>query len=38
MGDVDGKPTVVMSYDYMVLAGTQGMRNHLKKDRLFEIA
>jgi acetyl-CoA carboxylase carboxyltransferase component len=22
----------------MVLAGTQGMRNHLKKDRLFEIA
>jgi acetyl-CoA carboxylase carboxyltransferase component len=28
----------VMSYDYTVLAGTQGMRNHLKKDRLFEIA
>jgi acetyl-CoA carboxylase carboxyltransferase component len=27
-----------MSYDYTVLAGTQGMRNHLKKDRLFEIA
>src|SRR2546427_1373212 len=25
-----------MSYDYTVLAGTQGMRNHLKKDRLFE--
>jgi acetyl-CoA carboxylase carboxyltransferase component len=38
VGDVDGRPTVVMSYDYMVLAGTQGMRNHLKKDRLFEIA
>ena len=29
---------VVMSYDYMVLAGTQGLMNHLKKDRLFEIA
>jgi acetyl-CoA carboxylase carboxyltransferase component len=27
-----------MSYDYMVLAGTQGMRNHTKKDRLFEVA
>jgi acetyl-CoA carboxylase carboxyltransferase component len=38
VGDVDGEPTVVMSYDYTVLAGTQGMRNHLKKDRLFEIA
>jgi acetyl-CoA carboxylase carboxyltransferase component len=38
IGDVDGEPTVVASYDYMVLAGTQGMRNHLKKDRLFEIA
>src|SRR4051812_3221355 len=38
VGDVDGKPTVAMSYDYTVLAGTQGMRNHLKKDRLFEIA
>jgi acetyl-CoA carboxylase carboxyltransferase component len=38
VGDVEGEPTVVMSYDYTVLAGTQGMRNHLKKDRLFEIA
>src|SRR5256885_5761025 len=27
-----------MSYDYTVLAGTRGMRNHLKRDRLFEIA
>ena len=27
-----------MSYDYTVLAGTQGMRGHLKKDRLFELA
>jgi acetyl-CoA carboxylase carboxyltransferase component len=38
IGEVAGRPCVVMSYDYMVLAGTQGMRNHLKKDRLFEIA
>ena len=38
VGDVDGRQAVVMSYDYTVLAGTQGMRNHLKKDRLFEIA
>ncbi|HEY2436442.1 MAG TPA: carboxyl transferase domain-containing protein [Solirubrobacteraceae bacterium] len=38
VGDVDGERTVVMSYDYTVLAGTQGMRNHLKKDRLFELA
>ena len=38
IGEIDGHPTVAMSYDYTVLAGTQGMRNHLKKDRLFEIA
>jgi acetyl-CoA carboxylase carboxyltransferase component len=35
---VEGNPCVAMSYDYTVLAGTQGMRGHLKKDRLFEIA
>lgn len=29
---------VAMSYDYMVLAGTQGHMNHRKKDRMFEIA
>jgi acetyl/propionyl-CoA carboxylase alpha subunit/acetyl-CoA carboxylase carboxyltransferase component len=29
---------VVMSYDYTVLAGTQGMKNHEKTDRLFELA
>ena len=29
---------VVISYDYSVLAGTQGGQNHRKKDRLFEIA
>jgi acetyl-CoA carboxylase carboxyltransferase component len=38
IGDVAGRPCVVMSYDYTVLAGTQGMRNHAKKDRLFELA
>jgi acetyl-CoA carboxylase carboxyltransferase component len=38
IGDVEGRPCVAMSYDYTVLAGTQGARNHLKKDRLFEIA
>ncbi len=38
IGDIAGSPVVVMSYDYTVLAGTQGMRNHLKKDRLFELA
>jgi acetyl-CoA carboxylase carboxyltransferase component len=38
VGEVEGKPCVAMSYDYTVLAGTQGMRGHLKKDRLFELA
>jgi acetyl-CoA carboxylase carboxyltransferase component len=38
VAEIDGHPCVAMSYDYTVLAGTQGMRNHAKKDRLFEIA
>jgi len=38
VGAVDGRAVVAMSYDYTVLAGTQGVRNHAKKDRLFEIA
>jgi len=29
---------VVMAYDYTVLAGTQGLQNHRKKDRMFELA
>jgi acetyl-CoA carboxylase carboxyltransferase component len=29
---------VVVSYDYTVLAGTQGWQGHRKKDRLFELA
>ncbi|MEZ0364734.1 carboxyl transferase domain-containing protein [Mycobacterium sp. pUA109] len=28
----------VLSYDYTVLAGTQGMRNHAKTDRVFDLA
>ena len=38
VGAVDGRPCVALSYDYTVVAGTQGMRNHAKKDRLFELA
>ena len=38
IGNVDGQPTVAISYDYTVLAGTQGLWNHEKKDRLFELA
>ena len=37
IGRVDGRPTAVLSYDYTVLAGTQGTYNHEKKDRLFEV-
>ncbi|MGE0543216.1 MAG: carboxyl transferase domain-containing protein [Dehalococcoidia bacterium] len=29
---------IVVSYDYMVLAGTQGGMNHRKKDRIFQLA
>lgn len=29
---------VAMAYDYTVLAGTQGLRNHQKKDRMLHIA
>ena len=32
---VDGRPCAVLSYDYLVLAGTQGMRGHRKSDRLI---
>ena len=34
---VDGAPCAVLSYDYTVLAGTQGVLGHRKKDRLFEL-
>ena len=29
---------IAMSYDYTVLAGTQGKKNHQKKDRMFRLA
>jgi acetyl-CoA carboxylase carboxyltransferase component len=35
---VHGQPCVVMAYDATVLAGTQGMRNHQKTDRMLGIA
>src|SRR6185312_1900788 len=35
---VGGRPVAVMSYDYSVLAGTQGHMNHRKTDRLLELA
>jgi len=38
IGEIDGQRCVAISYDYTVLAGTQGMRGHQKKDRLFELA
>jgi acetyl/propionyl-CoA carboxylase alpha subunit/acetyl-CoA carboxylase carboxyltransferase component len=34
----DRARVAVLSYDYTVLAGTQGFTNHKKKDRLFELA
>jgi acetyl-CoA carboxylase carboxyltransferase component len=34
---VGGHPCAVLSYDYTVLAGTQGALGHRKKDRLFEL-
>lgn len=37
IGKVEGRSIAVAGYDYLVLAGTQGTRNHMKKDRLFEI-
>ncbi|MGI9603222.1 MAG: carboxyl transferase domain-containing protein [Acidimicrobiales bacterium] len=35
--DDDASRCAVMSYDYMVLAGTQGQRGHDKKDRLLPV-
>jgi acetyl-CoA carboxylase carboxyltransferase component len=39
-GDIFGEARsqcAVLSYDYTVLAGTQGFSNHMKKDRMFEL-
>jgi acetyl/propionyl-CoA carboxylase alpha subunit/acetyl-CoA carboxylase carboxyltransferase component len=38
IGSVQGHRMVVMSYDYTVLAGTQGYFNHAKMRRLFDVA
>ncbi|MGY1603526.1 carboxyl transferase domain-containing protein [Geodermatophilus sp. SYSU D00815] len=38
VGEVDGVPCAVLAYDYTVLAGTQGLVNHRKADRLLELA
>ena len=37
-GLVGGRPVAVMAYDYTVLAGTQGVFNHAKADRLLALA
>lgn len=34
---INGRPAAVLSYDYTVLAGTQGVFGHHKKDRLFDL-
>ena len=36
--DAPASRTVVLSYDYTVLAGTQGALNHPKTDRMLELA
>ena len=36
--DDERSRAVVVHYDYTVLAGTQGRRNHYKQDRMFELA
>ncbi len=35
---VAGCPVAVLAYDYSVMAGTQGVLNHRKTDRLLELA
>jgi acetyl-CoA carboxylase carboxyltransferase component len=34
---IDGHPCAVLSYDYLVMAGTQGARGHRKTDRLVDV-
>ncbi|MCY4657429.1 MAG: carbamoyl-phosphate synthase large subunit, partial [Gammaproteobacteria bacterium] len=36
--DDDQSRSVVVHYDYMVVAGTQGGRGHYKQDRIYELA
>ncbi len=37
LATIDGHPCAVLSYDYLVMAGTQGMRGHRKTDRLLDV-
>ena len=36
--DADRSRVIVVHYDYMVVAGTQGGRGHYKQDRIYELA
>ncbi|WP_295854403.1 carboxyl transferase domain-containing protein [Tardiphaga sp.] len=36
--ELDRARCMVVAYDYTVLAGTQGQRNHKKQDRMFKLA
>jgi len=38
LAGINGSQCAVLAYDATVLAGTQGAYNHLKKDRLFDVA
>ncbi len=38
IGRVHGRSVVVLAYDATVLAGTQGVRNHQKTDRMLAVA
>ena len=38
IGSVHGRRTAVLAYDYTVLAGTQGLFNHKKTDRVLDVA
>lgn len=37
LATIDGRQVAVLSYDYLVMAGTQGMRGHAKTDRLLDV-
>ncbi len=37
LATIEGRSCAVLSYDYLVMAGTQGMRGHRKSDRLIEV-
>ncbi|WP_206051877.1 acyl-CoA carboxylase subunit beta [Nocardioides ferulae] len=37
LATIGGRACAVLSYDYLVMAGTQGMRGHRKTDRLLDV-